>query len=273
MDVQQLAQNIQELIDNDELEEAHHQLEMIVEDGYIDQIKNLLEWAINNHNIGIAEILLDDIISPNIRLGGSYPLELAIWKRNLDMIRLLLDAGADLNLYVFLNTAVKLGNIDIVNELLRYGADPNKKDMFGESPLFSLQKTHVNRVEIAKRLIAAGADIDQRYPYDGKSLLHALVDDYDMVKFLLDLGMNPNDKDNDGRTPLMYAITWKVSPDTGIVRLLIDYGADPNIPNNNGETPLTILERGRYLSDNLKKILDIFNSYESSPDVKEPEFY
>ena len=60
------------------------------------------------------------------------------------------------------------------------------------------------------------------------------------VKWYLQNGMNVNVKDNDGRTPLVWAVS-KVHLD--IVSFLIHNGADVNAKDNAGLTPLMIAGR------------------------------
>ena len=60
------------------------------------------------------------------------------------------------------------------------------------------------------------------------SYLHGAVlnDDYNDVILLLDAGADINIRNNDGRTPLMMAVT---NYNKDIVKLLIDRGADVNL--------------------------------------------
>lgn len=274
MAVEQLAIDIQDFIENDEIEEAHQQLLMMLDDGHFDDVRNLLHWAINNNNIQMVEILIHNIISPNIRLlNGRYPLDIAIENDNFDMVRTLLYNGANPNLEHShaLNIAVNKDNIDIVNELLQYEADPNKRGKLGKPPLFNLKYKGANRVEIAKMLINAGADVTLTIE-EGRPLLNYFSrrQDYDMVKFLLNMNLNPNVRDNTGDTPLIDAFDYYPNPK--LIQLLIHFGADPNIPNNSGATPFTILRESNYQASYSQKLLDILNSFEELQTLKEPEF-
>ncbi len=55
------------------------------------------------------------------------------------------------------------------------------------------------------------------------------------IKLLLDEGANPNQRNDDGATALMYAVD-----DPGKTRLLLEKGADPNIRSGLGRTALVI---------------------------------
>ena len=54
-------------------------------------------------------------------------------------------------------------------------------------------------------LLEAGADINSTF--SGKGLLHiaAYLCDYEMAKYLIELGMDKKAKDSDGKTPLNIA--------------------------------------------------------------------
>jgi hypothetical protein len=71
--------------------------------------------------------------------------------------------------------------------------------------------------------------------YDGKTQLHlaCLHNDYEVVKELLNLGVNINKQDSDGNTALHLA------KNSEIVNILIDDGANPNLQDyRSGFTPL-----------------------------------
>ncbi|USN56636.1 MAG: ankyrin repeat domain-containing protein [Candidatus Peribacteria bacterium] len=58
----------------------------------------------------------------------------------VDAVKLLLEAGADVNRYApesLLTKAVKKGDKDIIRLLLEYGIDVNVKDLGGGSPLIA----------------------------------------------------------------------------------------------------------------------------------------
>ena len=60
--------------------------------------------------------------------------------------------------------------------------------------------------------------------------------DLDEVKRLvLDCGVDPKIKDEEGDTPLHYAA---LEGHLDIVKLLLEHGADPNVKDGFGETPL-----------------------------------
>jgi ankyrin repeat protein len=128
-------------------------------------------------------------------------------------------------------------------------------------------------LEIVKLLIHYGADLCIKDNKDA-SLLHffTATGNYEMVKYLLINGANPNSINTDRETPLIWAFN-DVSMNPEIIRLLINFGADPRIADNSGNTAFTILRRYPHQRNpKYQEILDILNSFNEEP-IKEPEFY
>ncbi|OTA91063.1 hypothetical protein M434DRAFT_22639 [Hypoxylon sp. CO27-5] len=76
---------------------------------------------------------------PGSRYGGTA-LHGAVYRLHVPVVQLLLDAGADVNKADFLNvsplhTAATLGNIGLIESLLRFSANIKAVDDMGESPL------------------------------------------------------------------------------------------------------------------------------------------
>jgi len=105
-----------------------------------------------------------------------------------------------------LYTAVNRNQSDaVIQTIMRSGVRPN-----GEILLLAMEK---QRFEIARQFIAAGVDVNYRYP---------LTRNY-----------------ADGMSPLLYACKWN---NFEIIRLLVESGADINTRAVDGSTALTIAE-------------------------------
>ena len=92
-------------------------------------------------------------------------------------------------------------------------------------------------VEIAKRLIAAGASVEAANRFGTTALGQAAREGHlDMVDLLLAHGAEINARNVGGATPLYIAAD---SDRTAVVHRLLAKGADPNLARNNGLTPLT----------------------------------
>ena len=86
---------------------------------------------------------------------------------------------------------------------------------------------------LVQTAVARGADIDIPMTRSKITALHHAVYEgyYDIVKYLLEHGANPNSADISGNTPLRTAVSKN---DTRIIQLLVDHGADPTslVPEN-----------------------------------------
>jgi hypothetical protein len=140
--------------------------------------------------------------------------------------------------------AARHGWVDIVEELLRMGADSTRKNLRGETAL-SLAKAESNSASLALKLGAPGA-VQRRKraaklvrALDGRSLLAcAQQGDLRRVRYMIeDLGDNANETNTYGMTPLHFAVMNK---DVEMTKLLIANGADVDAPNNIAQTPMAL---------------------------------
>jgi ankyrin repeat protein len=126
-------------------------------------------------NPHIVQQLLDAGADPNVRTQwGEYALTNAVVRGNVDTVRRLLAADAEVNIeyqprsvpsgkrntvipsrFCPLADAASQGTAVIVDLLLEAGADPNQLAPHGDNPLLSAVTSR--RLEIARRLLAAGA--------------------------------------------------------------------------------------------------------------------
>ncbi len=92
-----------------------------------------------------------------------------------------------------------------------------------------------NDVETARRMIAAGADVNA--PIDGHnySILTACCNgNYELVRLLVESGADVNVRDKYGSTPLLECDAYYPE----IIKLLLDSGAQVNERDNENNTPL-----------------------------------
>lgn len=150
-------------------------------------------------------------------------MELATSLNKIDSVRILLKAGVNPNakkdgVYTPLCTSIRDNRTDIFQLLLSNKADPNVPA--SEYPAFKCI-TH-NRLHFLPQLIAAGADL-----HSPKGIVETAVSSNNMeaLVWLLDQGMDPNERTPKGHSPLTTAIREK---HTEMVELLIMRGADPN---------------------------------------------
>jgi len=140
---------------------------------------------------------------------GFKPLHLATGEAQVDIVKFLISAGADVNAkgpygWTSLHMAAGMNSSEMVEMLIAAVADPNLKMELGNTPLHSA--AYIGSIDIADRLIKAGSSVNET-DNDGNTPLHdAAARGYtEMVRFLLVKGANPNVKNKADKTPLMMA--------------------------------------------------------------------
>jgi ankyrin repeat protein len=165
---------------------------------------------------------------------------------HLETFQALLNLGADYNKGDSLGKTplligVEKGLTDIVKALLKSGADLNKDDNQGKTPL--LIGVEKGLTDIVNALLKWGAD-PNKVDIQGKTplLIGVAKGLTDIVKALLKSGADPNKDGNQGKTPLLIGVEKDLKD---IVNALLKWGADPNKLDSQGKTPLLIgVEKG-----------------------------
>ncbi len=145
------------------------------------------------------------------QVDGMTALHWAVYHDRGDLVRRLLDAGADAsaaNRYgvIPLSLACANGNPEVVDSLLTAGADPNALLPGGETVFLTAART--GRIEVVEALYEAGADVHFREPKRGQTALMwaAAEGNLDVVELLLEVGADPNATLDSGFTPLLFAV-------------------------------------------------------------------
>jgi ankyrin repeat protein len=201
-----------------------------------------LSSAISGKREDIVTLLLKAGANGNLRQGkeGWNPLMVAVYVGALEIVKILLDAGADADLMsnngsTALSIALVSRRKDMLRELLCrrvHGKEPYSDD----------------RDCLIKML----------YPDDASCLVQAVLKgDKEAIKGWLAVGVNINEQDSKGWTPLMYAAEG-ASKD--IVSLLLHFGAQVDRSSKDGCTALTIAiaqQRGEMVEALLKAGADV----------------
>lgn len=144
--------------------------------------------------------------------------------------------------------ATRANRVEIARLLIEAGADVNAKDNIRDTPF--LYAGAEGRDEILTLILATGkAKLDDTNRYGGNALIPAAHHGHpSTVKILLEAGVEVNHVNALGWTALLEAV---LLGDGGpvyqqIVGLLVDAGADPSIADKDGVTPLEHARRLRY---------------------------
>ncbi|XP_065576408.1 ankyrin-1-like [Artemia franciscana] len=222
-------------------------------DGYV-----LLCQALINKNTAIAKLLLNHDCKVNIE-NGPYagfgriipfkiiknrkltdtPLHLAVTSGDLEVIKMVLGKGADVNARNIngerpIHLAARRGHTQTVECLLRSGADVNARGIDDNSPLHSAAfRGHTHTAEC---LLRSGADVNARNIH-GKSPLHftASHGHPQTAECLSRCGAEVNARDVNDRSPLHVAA---FCGHTQTAECLLRSGADVHARNINGERPI-----------------------------------
>ncbi|NTX51038.1 ankyrin repeat domain-containing protein [Myxococcus sp. CA039A] len=174
----------------------------------------------------------------------------AVKKSNAKAVARHLADGADPNVsddegYPVLHTACAEGNLDVARLLLDAGADVKGLDSDSATPLgFATAQTGDDAVELVKLLIARGSDVNHQWKDEARStvltdLLNQETNEEpsaEVLKTLLRAGANPNITNGRGETPLMLSVDYKEQPE--LFELLLEHGAQVNAVDSNGRSVL-----------------------------------
>jgi ankyrin repeat protein len=210
-----------------------------------EKFKNLLS-ATYKGDIDLVSELMND---PKVRIfinetdtNGETALMAACKKGNKDIVKLLLEKGADVNIRKYKNNrtalmfACRSGNIDIINELLIKGAGKtiNDENLDGKTVLMEECELEDSRVDIVEALLLGGADIGINYeklPEGITALEYAcLRSRTDIVDILLKNGARA-DAEKRREDNIFSLIIACNNGNLYIVKMLLERGGAVNIIN------------------------------------------
>lgn len=187
--------------------------------------------ACDNNQVATARLLLENGIDPDaVSTYSESPLNLAIHEGQ-NFVKLLIDGGANVNLVgpgrfrSPLHHAVEVGEYDVVKFLIERGADVNLAGGQQRPPLHRAIK--FDQGDIAELLIEAGADVNLVNHISMPPLHYAIEANHGrMVELLIEGGADVNLARRNWKPPLHYAVEVDKA---NIVELLIERGADVNL--------------------------------------------
>eukprot|EP00435_Cladocopium_sp_Y103_P017390 s88_g4.t1 len=207
---------------------------------HAEQDRKMISAAWKGDSVSL-EKLLKSPRDPNvIHAVGFTPLHAVAIQGHLEAVRLLLEAGAELETRITaidgtvpLHLAACYGHLDVVRVLVEAGAEKDQPATDSElTPLYAaVDRGHL---DVLRFLVEAGAKTET---VGHNSPLHfaAKKGHLDIVSFLIDIGANKDEPKTDtGHTPLHVAA---IRGHLDVVRLLVESGADHHVTARDGKAP------------------------------------
>jgi uncharacterized protein len=219
-----------------------------------------LTAAAGRAQFDLVNLLLDHGANANrmvtgdvaVMMGGTTPLVAAVQSRDVGMVRLLLERGADpRDDFEAFEIILNFGDVEMAELLLQHGASANMTAA-ADTPVYyyvSVGPRESRQESVAERDLAPDR-IDETVRQlacdistgRGTSLLHEAFEPRSteggdgrarIAMRLIERGANPNSRNLSGTTPLMIAARGGMH---GGIRLLKDAGADVNAADRCGRT-------------------------------------
>ena len=197
---------------------------------YIDNNITSLHIAVRYKNLNIIKTLIQKGADVNFRINGITILHGAALIGCAKTATILIQAGATINQVTesgitALHIASELGHDTFVNTLIQAKANVNQACNNGITALYLAVKGR--HVKIVQALLQAGAEVHQT-DKDGLTALHvaAQIGDVKIINLLIQAGANVNQTSKNGLAALYIAIEYA---QIEAVKILINAGTDVNI--------------------------------------------
>jgi ankyrin repeat protein len=213
--------------------------------GFLDTIdikrfQEVLLFSLVSHvkAFSVKKLLSSNQININaVMQSGATSLSLAAIMNGVDMVRPLIEMGADVNIqnkdgFTAISAAVKANNHQAIQAFIEAGANLNVQDKNGATPIHLA--IEANNHQVIQAFIEAGANLNIQ-DENGATPIHlAIIQSKNpnvVTKMLIDTKANLNLQDKNGYTPLHYATAIENSE---IIKNLIKNGANQSLLNNDG---------------------------------------
>ncbi|XP_029009023.1 protein phosphatase 1 regulatory subunit 12A isoform X2 [Betta splendens] len=243
----------------------------------------------------VAALLRQGADINHANIDGLTALHQACIDENAEMVQFLVESGSDVNRgdnegWTPLHAAASCGFIQIAKYLIEHGARVGAVNSEGELPLDVATEDAMERLlkaEIKKqgidvdsarkeeervmlqdaRAVLAGGGTLTPHPNTRATALHvAAAKGYiEVLKVLLQCGVDVDSRDVDGWTPLHAAAHWGQEE---VCSLLADHMCDMAAVNNVGQTPLDVADEN--LTDGLEELQKKQNALRSEKEKQNP---
>lgn len=163
---------------------------------------------------------------------GTSPLQEAVRLNDVDMVKYLLLHGADVSKGQILADAIKEdAQVSIIEELLKAGADVNKQDDRGNTPLLLALQKHNS--DILQLLLQYNVDLKGKAANGENMLFYAYEHNapYEILSAIISAGTDVNEPNLEGNLLLVMALE---NGDEKLVERLLKGGADVNKTDSKG---------------------------------------
>lgn len=209
--------------------------------------------ASSNGHVDVVNLLIEAGASVNrAKHKGTTPLWIASQEGYDSIVKLLIEKGANVNQAQHNGTtplyiASQEGHVAVVDLLLRENAAVDEANDKKVTPLIVASQS--GHVEIIQRLIESGAFVNQN-DSDGDTPLYVAAEagEFAAASFLLQSGATIDKGNGMFETPLYTAVKNKHAD---VVRLLVEKGANVDHMARDGSTPVTIA------TGNIRALLNI----------------
>jgi ankyrin repeat protein len=179
-------------------------------------------------------------------------LPLAIQSRHVDIVRLLISHGAEIENNTLFQ-ACWGSKVEILELLLNGGANPNLRDQQDRTPLYWPAIT--GKHAMVELLIRYGSDVNIATEHGPLVCASHVLRNPNIVALMIDAGVNVNVRSPWG-TPLHVAARYGSD---AVVQMLLAAGADPASTDSEGRTPLNCINPHHF------EALEILERHAASP--------
>lgn len=199
----------------------------------------LIQASSKNDSFTVQKLIEEGANINEVDKNGATPLMYASKSGKIETVKVLLNVGANIKIqdkqgYSALTHAISSGHEDVSRILIENHADVNAKDNYGDTPL--VIASYKCNASLIKLLIDNGADINAKNSFNMNALhntvqCHGPEKSYDLTKLLIDRGTDLTVKDNDGKTPLNYALEFKLIDTVALIRTKYQEDWNVNSPS------------------------------------------